>query len=92
MASGQSVWGIEIGQTALKAFRCNLTATGHRQRVRLHRVPEDSEPARGGPEELVGEAIEQFLERNESASAKRFASAFPARAVWRSFSSRRRWK
>jgi type IV pilus assembly protein PilM len=48
MAKYAGVWGIDIGQAAFKALRCKLERRGRRGRLRLHRVPEDLEPAGSG--------------------------------------------
>ncbi len=68
MASSQSVWGIEIGQTALKALRCNLdggevvaTAFDFIEYPKILSQPE------AVAEELIADALGQLLERNESA-------------------------
>ncbi len=71
MAKSPSVWGIEIGQTALKALRCSLedgqviaNAFDYIEYPKILSQPE------AVAEELVGEAIEQFLERNDAISEK----------------------
>lgn len=67
MASSQSAWGIEIGQTALKAMRCSLE---HGEIVCNEfdyiEYPKILSQPEADAEELVAEAIEQLLDRNEA--------------------------
>ena len=52
MAKSNAVWGIDIGQCALKALRCRAgdePDVDRRRRVRLHRISQDSQPARRRP-------------------------------------------
>lgn len=67
MASNSGVWGIEIGQAALKALRCSLNgdaivaeAFDYIEYPKMLSQPE-AEPA-----ELVAEALEKFKERNDA--------------------------
>jgi len=71
MASNNSVWGIEIGQSALKALRCSMKgdeivaeAFDYIEYPKILSQPEAE------PEELIREALEKFLERNDSSSHK----------------------
>ncbi len=71
MASSQVVWGIEIGQTALKALKCSLEdgevvaeAFDYIEYPKILSQPE------ADPEELVSEAILQLLERNDAINEK----------------------
>jgi len=71
MASNNSVWGIEIGQSALKALRCSVKgdevvaeAFDYIEYPKILSQPEAE------PEELIREALEKFLERNDSGSHK----------------------
>ncbi len=71
MASNGSVWGIEIGQAALKALRCRLDgdqviaeAFDYIEYPKMLSQPE-AEPA-----ELVADALAKFQERNDSRSHK----------------------
>jgi type IV pilus assembly protein PilM len=71
MANTSGVWGIEIGQAALKALRCHLDgdtvvaeAFDYIEYPKLLSQPE-AEPA-----ELIAEALEKFKERNDSTSHK----------------------
>lgn len=71
MAKGNAVWGIDIGQTALKALKCRPHETEERQLVvesfdfieyeKILTQPE------ADAEALVQDALEQFLSRNELA-------------------------
>ncbi len=67
MASKSGVWGIEIGQSALKALRCSLSgddvvadAFDYIEYPKILSHPE------ANAEELVAEALQKFLERNDS--------------------------
>ncbi len=67
MASNSGVWGIEIGQAALKALRCSLKgdeivaeAFDYIEYPKMLSQPE-AEPA-----ELIAEALEKFKERNDA--------------------------
>ncbi len=67
MARSDAVWGIDIGQCALKALRCRA----HEREDRIVAEAFDyieypkmlSQPG-ADPEELVGDALKQFLSRN----------------------------
>jgi len=68
MATGSGVWGIEIGQTALKALHCTLQdgevvadAFDYIEYPKILGQPE------ADPESLVSAALQQLLERNEGA-------------------------
>jgi len=71
MASNSGVWGIEIGQAALKALRCHLDgdevvaeAFDYIEYPKMLSQPE-AEPA-----ELIAEALEKFKERNDAGNHK----------------------
>ena len=71
MAKSSSVWGIEIGQTALKALRCTLEdgevvadAFDYIEYPKILSQPE------AVADELISEAIAQLLERNEAINEK----------------------
>jgi len=71
MAKGKGVWGIEIGQSALKALRCHLDgddvvadAFDYIEYPKILSQPE------ANAEELIAEAIGKFLERNDSGTYK----------------------
>ena len=68
MAKSNAVWGIDVGQCALKALRCTLSADGdslvaqafdHIEYPKILSQP-DADPA-----ELIREALDLFLSRNE---------------------------
>ncbi len=67
MAKSQSVWGIDIGQCALKALRC--TRVGDQVVADAFDYIEYpkilSQPDEADPKQMVREALEQFLSRNE---------------------------
>jgi len=67
MAKQQSVWGIDIGQCAFKALRCRrdgdrvvAEAFDYIEYPKILSQPDESDP-----KQLVREAFEQFLSRNE---------------------------
>ena len=71
MAKNNSVWGIEIGQSALKALRCSVVddqvvanAFDYIEYPKILSQPE------AVPEELIADAINQLLERNEGMTDK----------------------
>jgi len=71
MAKGKGVWGIEIGQSALKALRCHLDgddvvadAFDYIEYPKILSQPE------ANADELIAEAITKFLERNDSGTYK----------------------
>ncbi|QDT11284.1 type IV pilus assembly protein PilM [Planctomycetes bacterium K23_9] len=71
MASSAPVWGIEIGQSAIKALRCSLvdgevvaSAFDFIEYPKILSQPE------AVPEELIADAMAQLLERNDSFNEK----------------------
>lgn len=81
MASSQSVWGIEVGQTALKALRCKLegdqvvaTAFDYIEYPKILSQPE------AVAEELIADALAQMLERNESALTDKVCISVPGQS------------
>jgi type IV pilus assembly protein PilM len=81
MASSQSVWGVEIGQTALKALRCKLedgqavaTAFDYIEYPKILSQPE------AVAEELIADALQQFLEHNESALSEKVCISVPGQS------------
>lgn len=71
MASSSSVWGIEIGQSALKALRCSIQdgevvadAFDYIEYPKILSQPE------ADPAELIADAIDQLLERNDAFTEK----------------------
>ena len=68
MAKSNAVWGIDIGQCALKALRCTLDADGESVITDTYdyiEYPKILSQPEADPEELVREALEQFLSRND---------------------------
>ena len=68
MASKRKVWGIDIGQVALKALRCSLASDGKTLVADAYdyiEYPKILSQPEADPEELIREALEQFLSRNE---------------------------
>ena len=81
MASSQSVWGVEVGQTALKALQCKLedgravaTAFDYIEYPKILSQPE------AVAEELIHDALQQFLERNESAFTDKICVSVPGQS------------
>jgi len=69
MAKSNAVWGIDIGQCALKALRCRAHEKED-QRIVVEafdyiEYPKILSQPEAEPEELIREALEQFLSRNE---------------------------
>ena len=67
MANKNAVWGIDIGQCAMKALRCTLDADGETvvaDKYDYIEYPKILSQADADPETLVQEAIEEFLSRN----------------------------
>ena len=68
MAKTNAVWGIDIGQCALKALRCKPDADGNTivaDKYDVVEYPKILSATDADPEELVAEAIQTFLSRNE---------------------------
>ena len=68
MANTNAVWGIDIGQCALKALQCTLDDDGETivaDKFDFIEYPKILSQPEADPEELVKEALEQFLARNE---------------------------
>ncbi len=69
MAKSNAVWGIDIGQCALKALQCRPHEKDPNQIVvesfDYIEYPRILSQPEADPEELVREALEQFLERND---------------------------
>ena len=73
MAKTNAVWGIDIGQCALKALRCTLGADGSSivaDKYDIVEYPKILSATDADPEELVADAIQQFLSRNKVAGDK----------------------
>ena len=67
MASGNAVWGIDIGQCALKALRCTIDENDQMvaEAFDFIEYPKMLSQPEADADELIREALEQFLERNE---------------------------
>lgn len=67
MAKANAVWGIDIGQCALKALRCTAGTDGTivADKYDFIEYPKILSQPEADPEELIKEALEQFLSRNE---------------------------
>ena len=68
MARTNAVWGIDIGQCALKAMRCKPGASPDEVEIDKYdyiEYPKLLSQADADPDELVRGALEQFLSRNE---------------------------
>ncbi len=71
MAKSQSVWGIEIGQTALKALRCTMVdGEVMADAFDFIEYPKILSQPEADADELVADAISQLLERNDSITDK----------------------
>ena len=67
MARGNAVWGIDIGQSALKALRCTLDSDGktvHADAFDFIEYPQILSQPDADPEALVRDALKEFLSRN----------------------------
>ncbi|MEO1524163.1 MAG: type IV pilus assembly protein PilM, partial [Planctomycetota bacterium] len=71
MASSSSVWGIEIGQSALKALRCSLIdGEVVADAFDFIEYPKILSQPEANADELVAEAIGQLMERNDGMTEK----------------------
>ncbi|MEL6106102.1 MAG: type IV pilus assembly protein PilM [Planctomycetota bacterium] len=71
MASSSSVWGIEIGQSALKALRCTLVdGEVIADAFDFIEYPKILSQPEANADELVAEAIGQLMERNDGMTEK----------------------
>lgn len=67
MANPTAVWGIEIGQSALKALRCRVVGGEVvADAFDFIEYPKILSQPEAEPEALINEALEKFLERNET--------------------------
>jgi type IV pilus assembly protein PilM len=66
MAKVKSVWGIDIGHTALKALRCHLAADGSvvADSYEFIEYPKILTSPDADPDQLVRDAMQTFLSRN----------------------------
>ncbi|HMP79366.1 MAG TPA: type IV pilus assembly protein PilM [Pirellulaceae bacterium] len=68
MAKKPGVWGIDIGQCALKALRCvpgDLNGKIHADKFDFIEYPKMLNQPEADPDELVSEALQQFMSRND---------------------------
>ena len=68
MAKTNAVWGIDIGQCAIKALRCKLDADGQTivaDKYDYIEYPKILNQPEADPDELVRQALEEFLSRNQ---------------------------
>ncbi len=68
MAKSDAVWGIDIGQCALKALRCRLgddDETVVADAFDYIEYPKILSQPEANPDELIRDALNQFLERND---------------------------
>ncbi|TWU49391.1 type IV pilus assembly protein PilM [Rubripirellula reticaptiva] len=69
--SSSGVWGIEIGQTALKALRCSLVdGEPVADAFDFIEYPKILSQPEAVAEELIADALEQLLERNDAITEK----------------------
>lgn len=69
MAAKRSVWGIDIGQSALKALKCRISDDGQgvvAESFDYVEYPKLLSSPEANPAELISDALEQFLSRNET--------------------------
>ena len=69
MASSRGVWGIDIGQCALKAMRCTLDEDGKNlvaEAFDYIEYPKILSQPEAEPDELIREALQTFLARNKT--------------------------
>lgn len=67
MASNSGVWGIEIGQAALKALRCSLDGDAVvAEAFDYIEYPKMLSQPESNPAELIAEALDKFKERNDA--------------------------
>lgn len=68
MAVGKAVWGIDIGQSALKALKCRMHEDGFwmvAEAFDYIEYPSPLNQAGAGSESLVKDALREFLSRND---------------------------
>jgi type IV pilus assembly protein PilM len=73
MAKSSAVWGIDLGQCALKALRCTLDSDGQTiiaDKYDYIEYPKILGQPEADPEELIHEALTEFLSRNNLAGDK----------------------
>src|SRR5262249_57743153 len=74
MAKSDAVWGIDIGQCALKALRCRTNEKDEKKLVveafDYIEYPKILTQPEANRDELIKEALQQFVSRNELAGEK----------------------
>ncbi len=80
MSKVASIWGIDIGQCALKALRCTVSGDEQNKIVAeafdYVEYPKILSQPEADPEELVREALQLFLSRNDLNRLIRFIYLF----------------
>ncbi len=83
MARNEAVWGIDVGQCAIKALRCRATDEPDKLAVEAFdyiEYPKILSQPDADSEELVREALATFTDRNDLKGCK-VAIAVPGRAA-----------
>lgn len=72
MAKSESYWGLDIGQSALKALRCSAGDDGHivAEAFDFIEYPKILSQPDADPVELVRDAIQEFMSRNPTKGLK----------------------
>src|SRR6476660_2703939 len=93
MAKSDAVWGIDIGQCALKALRCRPHDKDDKRLVveafDYIEYPKILTQPEANRDELIRDALQQFVSRNDL-TGERVAIAVPGQVVWRASSNCRR--
>jgi type IV pilus assembly protein PilM len=77
----QHVWGVEIGQSALKALRCHVEGDAViADTFDFVEYPKILSQPEAEPEKLVADALEQFLSRNDMKGAVRIGVSVPGQS------------
>lgn len=86
MASGNAVWGIDIGQCALKAMKIRPAGDGKVELVAFDLIehPKILSQPDAEPEELIKAAVEKFAQRNDVAGDK-FVIGVPGQQTFARF-------
>ena len=94
MAKSNAVWGIDIGQCALKALRCRPHEKDDKRLVveafDYIEYPKILTQPEANRDELIREALEQFVSRNDVTRRPGGDLRVRAKAAWRGSSSCRR--
>jgi len=86
MAAGNAVWGIDIGQCALKALKLRLAGEGQVEAVAFDLIehPKLLSQPDAEPDELVRAALEKFVSRNDW-QGDRFVLGVPGQQTFARF-------